>query len=238
MQGGGFSCIIYGYRWHKCAGLLRSISVPILCFLCFKVFMSRNIALTGGIACGKSMAERCFAQCGCRVLDADAVVHDLEAPGGEAVEPIVARFGRGVLDGSGGIDHAQLARCVFADGEARKALEQIVHPLVRQKARAWLETLKPGDLALFSAALLFECGWAEAWSEIVCVVASEATQLRRMMRVRGLSEADAKARLASQMPVAEKAKRSTWVLENDCDDLPALSAQVERLVAQWRANPK
>ncbi len=196
--------------------------------------MALAFALTGGIACGKSMAEKCFSACGCRVLDADLVVRDLEAAGGDAVAPIVERFGKSLLDAQGGIDRSALGQLVFADPTARKDLEAIVHPLVRAATQAWLKDAKEEDISLFSAALLYECGWASEWEGVVCIAASEATQIRRMTESRGMSETAARARLAAQMPVCEKARQATWVLLNDKDDLPALQKQVEALVAQWR----
>ncbi len=200
--------------------------------------MALAFALTGGIACGKSMAEKCFSECGCRVLDADRVVWALEAPGGAAVERIVERFGRSVLDAQGGINRAALGQMVFADVEARRALEGILHPLVREVTREWLAEAEVGAISIFSAALLYECGWEREWAGVVCVAASEGTQLRRMMDVRGMSEEAARARLAAQMSVSEKARRASWVLLNDSDDLATLRAQVEALVAQWRATLK
>ncbi len=192
--------------------------------------------MTGGIACGKSMAEACFIEAGCRVLDADRVVREVEASGGVAVLPIVARFGTEVLAADGGIDRKALAEKVFRNVEARRDLEAIVHPLVQEAVRVWLAEAMPAAISLFSAALLFECGWERAWPQgVVCVTASESTQVRRMCSVRGMTEAEAQARLAAQMPVAEKARRARWVLTNDTDDLPALRAQVQALVAHWRA---
>lgn len=198
--------------------------------------MALEFALTGGIACGKSTAEACFSACGCRVLDADEVVRAIEAPGGAAVAPIVARFGTAVRAPDGGIDRKALAACVFNDAAARHELEAIVHPLVRTISETWRSEAGPGDISIFSAALLFECGWDAQWPQgTVCVVASEATQLRRMLRTRGMSEAEARARLAAQMPMNEKVRRARWTLNNDHDDLPALRAQVQALVALWRS---
>ncbi len=184
------------------------------------------------------MAERCFLACGCRVLDADRVVWELEGPGGAAVAPIVAAFGEGVRGADGGICRQALAGGVFGDEGARRRLEAIVHPLVRAAVAAWLAGAQPGEISIFSAALLYESGLAAEWPEVVCVVASEETQLRRMVAVRGMTLAAARARLAAQMPVAEKARRSAWVLENDCDDCDALRVQVEKLVARWRMDEK
>lgn len=198
--------------------------------------MISRVALTGGIACGKSMAEACFRACGCRVLDADQVVRELEAPGGEAIAPIVARFGRAVLAADGGIDRKALADQVFGQAQARAALEAIIHPLVRARVEAWLAQAPAGVICVFSAALLYECRWERDWQAVVCVAASERTQLRRMMEARGMREADARARLASQMPVAEKARRARWVIENDTDDLDALRARVEAVLAAIRGS--
>lgn len=198
--------------------------------------MSLAFALTGGIACGKSMAEACFAACGCRVLDADQVVRDLESAGGAAVAPIVARFGEGVLAADGGIDCQALASEVFSNPAARRELEHIVHPLVRRATEAWLGQAGAGEISVFSAALLYECGWEKSWQGVVCVKASRETQVRRMCQARGMTEAAAEARLNAQMPLAEKVKRSDWILENDHDDPEALKRQVEALVASWKRN--
>lgn len=196
--------------------------------------MALRIALTGGIACGKSMAERCFAEAGCRVLDADQVIRDLEAPGGAAVASIVQRFGQKVQAADGGIDRAALAAIVFNDKNARQALEALLYPMLEQAIEQWLAAAEPDAISIFSAALLFECGWAQRWPYIVCIAASEETQLRRMMTHRHMTEADARARLAAQMPVAEKARLATTVIHNDADDLTPLKEQILHLVSQWR----
>jgi dephospho-CoA kinase len=198
------------------------------------VFMRLAFALTGGIACGKSMAEACFEACGCRVLDADKVVRDLESVGGAAVAPIVAQFGREVLAADGSIDRPALAAKVFADAEARAVLERIIHPLVRRMTENWLQQAREGDVSVFSAALLFECGWEKDWQGVVCVKATRETQVRRMCQVRQMTREAAEARLNAQMAVAEKASRSNWILENDSDDPVVLQRQVERLVAMWK----
>ncbi len=224
-----------------------------------------RIALTGGIACGKSMAEQLFRDCGCDVLDADEVVAVLEAPpggrptvgaglavgsggaprecqcyaledaAGVGVEPLREAFGDAIVDAQGGIDKRALASLVFADAEARARLEGILHPLVRAEAERWMASLDEGAIAIFSAALLFECGWGKDWEHTVCVVASPETQVRRMVAKRGMAEEDARARLAAQMPIGEKATLARWVLVNDVDEVEPLRKQVEALVAQWRS---
>jgi dephospho-CoA kinase len=196
--------------------------------------MALHIALTGGIACGKSMVERCFLEAGCRVLDADHIVHDLETAGGAAVDAIVHRFGEGVRAKDGGIDRVALAKIVFTDASARQALENILFPMIETIVTQWLAQEGPEDISIFSAALLFECGWHHRWPHIVCVVASEETQLRRMMTHRQMTEADARARLAAQMPVMEKAKNSETIITNDTDLIEPLKQQIQKLVTQWR----
>ena len=198
--------------------------------------MSLQFALTGGIACGKSMAEACFMACGCRVLDADRVVHQLEAVGGAAVEPIRQAFGDAVVTAEGAIDRAALAAMVFQDGGARQRLEAILHPLVRQVTADWLAQAGPNAISVFSAALLYECGWERDWQGVVCVAASRETQVRRMCQVRQMSRAAAEARLAAQMPLDEKTRRANWILKNDTDDPEALQLQVAALVATWKTH--
>lgn len=204
----------------------------------FPVMKARSFALTGGIACGKSMAEKFFSEAGCRVLDADAVVRALESPGGAAVQPIASTFGEAMVAADGGIDRPRLAARVFKDAEARLSLEAVVLPLVRKALKQWLAEAPEGAISVFSAATLFEQGFDAGWEGIVCVMATEATQVRRLVALRGMDEASARARLAAQMVVAEKARRSDWILKNDTDDPLALKAQVDNLVTQWRAGLK
>ena len=108
-----------------------------------------RIALTGGIACGKSTLAKFLRELGIRLLDADDVVHELEAPGGAAVPAIVARFGAGVLAADGSVDRPKLAAIVFADAAARRDLEAILFPLVRSRLRAFTSgAVRRGRLAL------------------------------------------------------------------------------------------
>lgn len=180
------------------------------------------------------MAEAAFRALGCRVLDADAAVRALEAPGGEAVGPIREAFGPWAVGADGGVDRRALGAAVFADAAARARLEAIVLPLARRRVEAWRAGAREGEISVFSAATLFEQGWERGWDGIVCVRASAATQRRRLAAARGLSPEAAEARLAAQWPTEEKARRADWVLDNDLDDPAALDAQVGALVARWR----
>ena len=210
-----------------------------------------RIALTGGIACGKSLVAKFFRELGVQTLDADDVVHELEAPGGAAVPAIVSRFGQSVLAPDGGIDRSKLAEIVFAGGSqllaapaARRDLEAILHPLVRQRLLDFASTVFHGDLQppttnhqlptanfrLSVIPLLFESHFESDYDTILCVSSTEDRQIDRMMRTRGYTRAQAEGRLAAQMPVAEKAARADWTIQNN-STVEELKAEVQRCVA-------
>lgn len=214
--------------------------------------MSRlpRIALTGGIACGKSLVAKFLRELGVSVLDADDVVHELEAPGGAAVEPIAKRFGTGVLASDGGVDRAKLARLVFGVGEGRQTpdgrwnighetldarhdLEAIIHPLVRQRLLDFVSapvSHAPFPVPLAIIPLLYESHFESDYDIILCVTSSEDRQIERMVRTRGYTQAQAEARLAAQMPVREKAARADRIIQNDSTP-EELKAEVRRCVA-------
>ncbi len=189
--------------------------------------MILRVAITGGIACGKSLFSRYLAQMGVELLDADDVVHCLEAPGGAAVPALVRLLGEGVLDEAGGIDRQVLGDLVFADSDVRAKVNAVLHPLVRESIRVWVSepahTIKAAVIPL-----LFEVGWTDDWDIIVCLASSEAVQLERLMRLRGLSEEQARKRVAAQMPVAEKAARAHLVVHNDAD-AEALAREAQKV---------
>ena len=187
----------------------------------------KRIALTGGVGCGKSTLARFLVELGCNVLDADDVVHQLESSGGAAVTPILKTFGPLVLTADGGIDRSALGRIVFADPEARVRLNTIVHPLAKQAMDEWL---RMPDLRVAVVPLLFEAGWAQGWDAIVCVACQEAEQVRRLI-ARGLTEADARARIAAQMPLEEKTRKADRTIWNDADE-GALRHEAARLL-KW-----
>jgi dephospho-CoA kinase len=196
------------------------------------------IAITGGIACGKSTLSRHLEECGADVIDTDAVTHALQAPGGEATGPIARAFGGGVIGTDGGVDRRRLGERVFADPAARERLNAIVHPLVREKVAEWRRRPAPGRA--FKAAvvpLFYEAGWdADGWDGVVCVTCGEAEQLRRLA-ARGLTPEDARRRVAAQMPVGEKACRAQWVVANDGppEALRAEARELARRVLERKA---
>ena len=204
--------------------LVSSISNPYASTL-----MSLSVAITGGIACGKSFFSSYLHQLGVETLDADDVVHALQASGGEAVEPIRARFGDQVIAPDGSVDRALLGQLVFSNEVERKALNAIVHPLVREKIQRWRK--HPGGCTIKAAVipLLFEVGWEKDWDLVICVSSDTQTQIDRLMRFRGLSAEQARQRLDSQMPIAEKAARADLTINNNAGE-EMLASEAKRMV--------
>jgi dephospho-CoA kinase len=190
----------------------------------------KRIAVTGGIACGKSALARFLQEAGCAIWDADEVVHRLEAPGGVAVQPITNAFGADVLASAGGVDRAALGALVFRDAAALRRLNAILHPLVLADLREWLE-LSGQDIRVAVIPLLFEVGWDRGWDAMVCVTCRPEVQMARLA-ARGMTPDAARSRLAAQLPLDEKARRATYTLENN-GTLDDLRAAALRLLAQW-----
>ena len=171
--------------------------------------------MTGGIACGKSTVADCWRRWGAETLDADDVAHALIAPGGAAVAAVLDAFGPAVRAADGGIDRERLGRMAFADPAARRRLEALLHPAVIRRMRAWAEGVRrEGRRGVAVVPLLFEAGMEKDWDAVVCVASDEQTMLERLA-ARGLSPAEAKARIASQWPVREKTARADRVIENN-----------------------
>lgn len=177
-----------------------------------------TLALTGGIACGKSLFGSFLAQLGADVVDTDELVHRLHAPGGEAAKAVEHAFGPEFLAPDGGTDRAKLARLVFSEPSARLRLESIVHPILRASLLAWRDApAAPGaaPLRVAQIPLLYETGWTDGWTYTATVeTASEASRLARL-RARGLSDDEARARIAAQLPAAERMKRADFTILND-----------------------
>jgi dephospho-CoA kinase len=175
----------------------------------------RCVALTGGIACGKSTVAALWEGWGAQTLDADAVAHGLVAPGGACAAAVAEAFGPDVVAADGGIDRARLGRIVFADAAARARLEALLHPAVVRRMRGWAaEVRRSGRIGVASIPLLFEAGLEKDWDAVVCVASDEQTMLERLAK-RGLSPEEARARIASQWPVRDKCARADHVIENN-----------------------
>ena len=192
-----------------------------------------SVALTGNIAAGKSAVAEHFRRWGATVLDADAIVREVQAPGGPVIRQIADRFGEAVVRPDGSLDRAVLRRIVMADAGAREALERIVHPAVyARRAQLAAEAEARGDRIVVSdIPLLFETGDAGAFDAVVLVDAPEPVRLRRLMEHRGLSETEAREMIRAQLPASAKRPRSHFVIDNDRD-----LAALERAASEvWRA---
>jgi len=172
-----------------------------------------RIAVTGGIACGKSQFARCLEKLGVETLDADDVVHKL----------IPAE------------ERRRLAKKVFADPQARKELERRIHPLVEKELDSWQAQAPagPGKIRAVIIPLLFEVQWEGKYDIICAVICGKEIQIERMMRNRGYSREEAEARLAAQMPVDAKAAKSHYVIRNE-GSLEELEKSAARFI-EWLA---
>ncbi|BDG05948.1 dephospho-CoA kinase [Anaeromyxobacter oryzae] len=196
----------------------------------------RVVGLTGGIASGKSTFAALLRARGLPVVDADALAREVVTAGSPALARIAAEFGPAVLAPDGTLDRRRLAARVFADPEARRRLEAITHPAIRQAMVA--ETLRLAaeghELVFYDAPLLFEVGLDTALDSVVVVFAPREVQRERLVRRDGLAPEDADARLAAQLPLDEKAARADFVVENTGAP-EALAGKADRLVADLRA---
>jgi dephospho-CoA kinase len=171
------------------------------------------IGLTGNIATGKSTVAKMLEDLGATVINADALVHELQRPGTPVFDDIVAAFGPGILDREGEIDRKALGSIVFADPEKLRALESIVHPAVLiESARRIMEA--PSPIVVYEAIKLIEAGRAEMCHALWVVIARSEVQLQRLMSDRHMSEAEARQRIEAQPPQSEKIKRATVVIDN------------------------
>ena len=199
-----------------------------------------RMGLTGGIASGKSAVGALLRDMGFRVLDADSLAHKLMEPGQAAHDEVLQEFGAGLADASGRIDRAKLASIVFADPAKLARLNAIIHPRVEEMVfRQFDEWESNGvrDVVFVEAALLIEAGIAKKLDGLVVAFCEPEQQLSRL-RARGMSEVDAKRRIAAQLPVREKLGHATesvdcsGTLEETRAQVRALAAKLRKLTAQ------
>lgn len=187
-----------------------------------------RVGLTGGIGSGKSTAAVLLSEHGAVVIDADLLAGEALAPGSDGLAEVVAAFGTTVLAGGGSLDRAALGRLVFADPAARSRLEAIVHPRVRARAGE-LESVAPaGSVVVQDIPLLVESGQVDDYDVVVVVDVPEQVQVARLVAARGMSEADALARIEAQASRKERLAAADVVLDNS-GSVDDLRAQVERL---------
>ncbi len=172
-----------------------------------------RVALTGGIASGKSHVLAAFAAREVPTIDADLLAHAVVAAGTPAAQAIERRFGRDVVGADGEINRRKLGAVVFSDASARRDLEAIVHPAVYSAIRRWFEMLPANTpLAVADIPLLYETGHDSDFDVVVVAACEPDEQIRRVMTRDGLTEAEARSRVAAQLPIGEKISRADYVV--------------------------
>lgn len=175
------------------------------------------VGLTGGIGTGKSTVAAILAEQGVAVLDADQVARQIVEPGTEALAQIVEAFGAQILQPDGSLDRAAMRQKISHDREAKQTLEQITHPAIGAAiVRSLAQLAADGaPLAVVEAALMVETGSYRRYPELIVVTTSEALQLQRVLARDGVRDEDARALIASQMPMADKEAVATYVIHNE-----------------------
>jgi dephospho-CoA kinase len=190
------------------------------------------LGITGTIASGKSLVAAAFAQRGAALVSADQLAREIVRPGSEVLARLVECFGAGILTDSGRLDRDRLARMVFADEQARTDVNRITHPAIGRLALERLRALAGScvPLVVYEAPLLFEAKAESRVDRILVVRIAPDIQLQRLMARDGLSESEARQRVAAQMGQEEKLARADYVIDNSAE-VAATLQQVDRL---WR----
>lgn len=191
-----------------------------------------SVGLTGGIGSGKTFVARLFAERGVTVVDTDEIAHGLTAAGGKAIAAIRNQFGADYISEEGALDRARMRSLVFAEPDAKKKLEAILHPMIRAEAEH-RAAVSSGHYVIFVVPLLIESAmWRQRVSRILVVDCAEHTQLIRVMKRSGLSEDQVRAIMATQVSRDKRLAAAQDVILND-GSLDDLLPQVERLHAMY-----
>ena len=192
-----------------------------------------RVALTGGIATGKSYCLAKFASLGAPTIDADALAHQAVAPGTAGFAAVRERFGAGVIKSDGTLNREALGRIVFSDDNARRALEAIIHPAVYAAIQRWFDGLtRTGGrtIGIADIPLLFETGHEGDFDVVVVTSCPPEVQLERLVGRPNTTREDAERRIAAQWPIAKKAAQATYVI-----DTSGTHADSDRQVTEiWR----
>jgi dephospho-CoA kinase len=188
-----------------------------------------RVGLTGGLGSGKSTVASLLADHGAVVIDADAIAREVVEPGTPGFDAVVKRFGSNVVTSEGRLDRSALAAVVFADAAARGDLNGIVHPLVGQRSAELMAAADPDAIVVYDVPLLAESGLGDAFDVVVVVEADVDTRLARLAE-RGLTDADARARMDAQATDEQRRAVAHEVINND-GSREALAAEVDEL---WR----
>ena len=190
-----------------------------------------KVGLTGGIGSGKSEVARLLAGHGAVVIDADDLARRAVAPGSAGLARVVAEFGPDVVAADGSLDRSKLADVVFADADRLAALNAIVHPYVGRASAEIMSAAPAGAVVVYDVPLLVENNLQGQYDVVVVVDASPETQVARLTRERGMSESEARSRMAAQASREERVAVADVVIDND-GDRAALRSQTEALWAR------
>lgn len=191
------------------------------------------VAVTGGIASGKTAVTACFEQLGVPVIDADLIARELVEPGEEALAEIVARYGAGILDATGALDRRQLRQRIFTDASARRDLEAILHPRIRERMHARALAVDAPYVVL-AIPLLTASSRYPFVERVLVVDVPETLQIERLMRRDGVDHAGAQAALAAQSSRTQRLALADDVIDNG-GTIEALAESVRALDARYRA---
>jgi len=188
------------------------------------------IGLTGGIATGKSTASKMLQELGYEVIDADTIVHELQAIGSSLLFEIANAFGSTVLHEDGSLNRGELGKMIFGNADARSKLDAIVHPAVRVEFEDRIRKSKV-DVLFLDVPLLFEAGFDDMTDVNLVIRASKQMQLLRLKMRDGLTEQEAQARINSQMPMSEKVARGDFVIDNN-GKMCELEEKIEKFLGE------
>jgi len=176
------------------------------------------VALTGGIAAGKSTVSRMLAECGATIVDADVLAREAVAVGSSGLADVTREFGPQVLTASGTLDRAALGNIIFSDDDARRRLETIVHPEVARlsaEAFAAAERENPGGVIIYDVPLLVEAGRKGEFDAVIVVEAPDDVRRQRLINERGMTEQEAQSRLAAQATNAQRRAIADYVISSE-----------------------
>ncbi|AND80401.1 dephospho-CoA kinase [Streptococcus pantholopis] len=192
--------------------------------------MTKIIGITGGIASGKSTVTGIIRKAGYKVVDADSLVHDLQAKGGALYKALLAWLGTGILLDNGELDRSKLSALIFGNEEKRAQSAQLQNPIIRRElAKKRAELAQTESLFFMDIPLLIEQDYRKWFDAVWIVYADKSTQIRRLMERNGYSQDEAQKRLASQMPLKEKCQYADAVIDNN-GSLADLQEQVTKLL--------
>ena len=196
-----------------------------------------RVGLTGGIGAGKSTVGDMFVELGCHRLDSDSITRELFKPGQPVNAAVAAAFGQSVVAPDGSIDRTALGELVFSDEPMRHRLNGIVHPAIVERQKEFLDSVTkkdPDGIGIVEAALMVEVGTYRNYDKLIVVTSKPAVQRRRLRERSSLTPKQITARIASQMPLEEKAKFADFIVDNS-GDIDHTRQQIEEIYRELRA---